>query len=168
MCALAVGVLPGTASATVTMPGTSLGDTANLLGSVTGQPYAMGLTKTPSAEPSAAAMARVTASAQTLPTSVDLTPDAMPVGDQGQVGSCAAWSTDYGALGYWENEQGIAGGGLEPMYTYSQVDGGQDDGSTIEGNLRSTSSRESTPSRTTGRATSTTATSRRRPRRPTP
>ncbi len=135
MCALAVGVLPGTASATVTMPGTSLGDTANLLGSVTGQPYAMGLTKTPSAEPSAAAMARVTASAQTLPASVDLTPDAMPVGDQGQVGSCAAWSTDYGALGYWENEQGIAGGGLEPMYTYSQVDCGVDEGSSIEGNL---------------------------------
>jgi hypothetical protein len=70
-----------------------------------------------------------------LPASVDLTPDAMPVGNQGQVGSCAAWSTDYSALGYWENKQGIAGGALEPMYTYSQVDGGADNGSTIEGNL---------------------------------
>ena len=70
-----------------------------------------------------------------LPASVDLTPDAMPVGNQGQVGSCAAWSSDYAALGYWENKEGIGGGGVEPMYTYSQVDGGADNGSTIEGNL---------------------------------
>ncbi len=43
------------------------------------------------------------------------TPYAMPV-NQGQVGSCAAWASDYSALGYWENKEGIAGGGLEPMY----------------------------------------------------
>jgi hypothetical protein len=67
---------------------------------------------------------------------VSLTSYAMPVGNQGQVGSCAAWATDYTALGYWENKQGIAGSALEPMYTYSQLTGGVDEGSTIEGNLQ--------------------------------
>ena len=36
------------------------------------------------------------------------------VGDQGQVGSCAAWATDYSAMGYWMNKQGIAGGAARP------------------------------------------------------
>ncbi|MGO9789017.1 MAG: C1 family peptidase [Solirubrobacteraceae bacterium] len=112
-----------------------MSDTSNLLGSVTGAPYSLGLIPAVSARPSTASAAAVKAAAASLPASVDLSVHAMPVGDQGQVGSCAAWATDYGALGYWENEQGIAGGGLEPMYTYSQVTGGNDDGSTIDGNL---------------------------------
>ncbi len=99
-------------------------------------PYGLGLIVKKSATPSARTVSSLKLSAESLPPSVDLTADAMPVGNQGQVGSCAAWATDYGALGYWENKQGIAGGALEPMYTYSQVTGGQDDGSTIEGNLQ--------------------------------
>jgi hypothetical protein len=113
-----------------------LGDTANLVGSVTGAPYSLGLIPTTPARPSASATAAVKTAAASLPVSVDLTADAMPVGNQGDVGSCAAWSSDYGALGYWENKEGIHGGGLEPMYTYAQVDGGGDNGSSIEGNLR--------------------------------
>lgn len=95
----------------------------------------MGLTKTTPTRVSAAQTATLQAEAASLPASVDLTPYAMPVGDQGNVGSCAAWATDYSALGYWENKQGISGGGLAPMYTYSQVTGGIDQGSSIEGNL---------------------------------
>ena len=121
--------LPATASASVTAAnGAGLGSIDGVRG--------MGLIPTPAPKPSARATARVSAAAASLPASVDLTPYAMPVGDQGNVGSCAAWSTDYSALGYWENKEGIAGGGLEPMYTYSQVTGGVDQGSSIEGNLQ--------------------------------
>ncbi|MGA2929461.1 MAG: C1 family peptidase, partial [Solirubrobacteraceae bacterium] len=130
--AVAVGALAGfgvpaaaTASTPPAAPATSTAAVA----------HGMGLLVTPAAPVSAAAVAKVQAAAAALPSSVDLTADAAPVGNQGQVGSCAAWATDYTALGYWENEQGIAGGGLEPMYTYSQLTGGQDVGSTIDGNL---------------------------------
>ena len=71
-----------------------------------------------------------------LPASVDLSQWAMPVGDQGQIGSCAAWATDYSAMGYWMNKQNIAGGPLAPMFTYSQYShtykGGRDEGSTLD------------------------------------
>ncbi len=97
--------------------------------------HAMGLRPTQPKALSAPVVAGVHATAAALPPSVDLTPYAMPVGNQGAVGSCAAWASDYSALGYWENKEGVAGGGLEPMYTYSQVDGGADNGSSIEGNL---------------------------------
>ncbi len=71
----------------------------------------------------------------TPPGSADLTPYAPPVGNQEAVNSCAAWATDYTALGYWENRLGIAGGVLAPMYTYSQVTHGQNVGTSIEGHL---------------------------------
>ncbi len=100
-------------------------------------PHGLGLVPTPAPRLSGSLAGAMNAEqAVALPASVSLTADAMPVGNQGQVGSCAAWSTDYSALGYWENKENIAGGGLEPMYTYSQVDGGVDNGSTIEGNLQ--------------------------------
>jgi Papain family cysteine protease len=98
--------------------------------------HGMGLIKTKPAPVSAKQSATIRAQAAALPTSVDLTPYAMPVGNQGDVGSCAAWATDYSALGYWENKQGLSALALEPMYTYSQVTGGYDVGSTIEGNLQ--------------------------------
>lgn len=97
--------------------------------------HGMGLIKTTPPPVTAAERSAVHAEAASLPASVDLSTHAMPVGNQGGVGSCAAWAADYTALGYWENTQGIPGGGLAPMYTYSQVTGGHDYGSTIEGNL---------------------------------
>ena len=127
--AVAAGSLPAVASAS------TAGGAPEASGQ-SGLPHGLGLVVTPSAAPSAAAVARVNTAAASLPASVDLTPHAAPVGDQGQVGSCAAWSTDYGALGYWENVEGIAGGGLEPMYTYSQLVNGQDTGSSIDANLQ--------------------------------
>ncbi len=127
-CAVSACCLPGIASADSSSP--------DLSGALGGAPYATGLVPTPSPAASPGAIAGLQAQASSLPASVSLTGDAMPVGNQGDVGSCAAWSTDYTALGYWENKEGIAGGGLEPMYTYSQVDGGVDDGSSIEANLQ--------------------------------
>jgi hypothetical protein len=59
----------------------------------------------------------------------------VPVGDQGVVNSCAAWATDYTALGYWERRLGMAGGVLAPMYTYSQIVGAQNLGTTIASHL---------------------------------
>jgi len=126
--AVAAGSLPAVGSAS------TAGGAPEASGQ-SGLPHGLGLVVTPSAAPSAAAVARVNTAAASLPASVDLTANAMPPGNQGEVGSCAAWASDYTALGYWENYQGISGGGLEPMYTYSQVTGGVDRGSTIESNL---------------------------------
>ena len=130
-CAATACWLPTDASAAVTS-----GDSGESSGAVSGLSHGLGLVPTPSATASAGAVAQVDAAAASVPASVDLTPYAMPAGDQGQVGSCAAWATDYTALGYWENKEGITGGGLEPMFTYSQVTGGVDRGSSIEGNLQ--------------------------------
>jgi hypothetical protein len=129
--AVATCCLTGSASDSVSSAGA-----AQVFGTVKSVAHGMGLIPSPSAPPSAKAMAKVRAAAASLPSSIDLTPYAMPVGNQGAVGSCAAWASDYAALGYWENKKGIAGGGLEPMYTYSQVTGGVDSGSSIEGNLQ--------------------------------
>jgi C1A family cysteine protease len=75
----------------------------------------------------------ITSSMAGLPVGVDLTRYAMPVGDQGQLGSCASWATVYGAMGYWENrDRRVTPGGGEPMYVYSQISHGRDNGSTIE------------------------------------
>ena len=59
----------------------------------------------------------------------------MPVGNQGNVGSCAAWATVYAAMGYYLNLQGIPGGPLAPMYTYAQLSEGVDEGSYPADNL---------------------------------
>ncbi len=69
---------------------------------------------------------------QTLPASVDLTKYAATPGDQGQVGSCVAWSIDYSAYSILEHEQGISGGPQAPMYTYSQIVRGQNVGTSPE------------------------------------
>ncbi|HET6865009.1 MAG TPA: C1 family peptidase [Solirubrobacteraceae bacterium] len=130
-CASAL-LLTGPASASVAP---RRGTLARVPLSLSDRSHGMGLIKTTPALLSAAEKATVHAEAAALPASVDLTSFAMPVGNQGPVGSCAAWAADYSALGYWENKQGIPGGGLAPMYTYSQLTGGHDVGSTIEGNL---------------------------------
>jgi hypothetical protein len=70
------------------------------------------------------------------PVSVDLTRWAMPVGDQGQVGSCAAWATVYTAMGEQENRaRSWTPQGGSAIYAYSQTNGGQDLGSTLADNL---------------------------------
>src|SRR3954447_20596519 len=70
--------------------------------------HGMGLEPAPVKVVSAATAERGAAAAADLPAAVDLTPWALPPGDQGQVNSCAAWATGYTALGYYLNRQGVA------------------------------------------------------------
>lgn len=67
-------------------------------------------------------------SSAALPDAVDLTGDTLSPGDQGQVGSCVAWSIGYSLLGWYSNYQHHAGAPFAPMYLYSQINGGVDDG----------------------------------------
>jgi Papain family cysteine protease/Ig domain of plant-specific actin-binding protein len=140
---LGVAVVASAATAACGLAPAAWGRTdgsGKVLAGVSVSTHTLGLTPTPGPAPSPKTVAKIRSAAVSLPASVDLTPFAMPVGNQGPVGSCAAWATDYGALGYWENVQKVRGGGLEPMYTYSQFvnayDGGRDAGSTIDYHLQ--------------------------------
>jgi hypothetical protein len=63
-----------------------------------------------------------------LPVSVNLRAYAVPVGDQGYVGSCVAWAIDYGMLGWYSKKLGRAGQPFAPMYVYSQINVGRNVG----------------------------------------
>src|SRR5262249_460983 len=62
------------------------------------------------------------------PASVNLKTYAMPIGNQGNVGSCVAWAVDYGMLGWYARKAGRLGFPFAPMFVYSQINGGQDGG----------------------------------------
>ncbi|MFJ7962467.1 C1 family peptidase [Streptomyces sp. NPDC096324] len=62
------------------------------------------------------------------PASADLTQYALPAGNQGPVGSCVAWATGYSGYGILMNEQGIGGSPMAPMFIYSQIARGNDQG----------------------------------------
>jgi C1A family cysteine protease len=64
-----------------------------------------------------------------IPASIDLRSYSMPIGYQGQVSSCVAWSVDYAMLGWYANKSGKSGAPFAPMYVYSQINHGQDKGS---------------------------------------
>lgn len=66
-----------------------------------------------------------------LPPRVDLNTFAPPVGDQGYVGSCAAWAATYTLVGWYINEERLPGGYMAPAYTYHQISWGHDQGSAI-------------------------------------
>ncbi len=100
-----------------------------------GPPHGLGALPPGRSAASPAVATVVQPTAASLPASVSLIAYAEPVGDQGQVGSCAAWATDYSALGWWMRRDGIAGSALAPMYTYSQIVDGQDVGSDPAANL---------------------------------
>ena len=57
----------------------------------------------------------------TLPASVDLRTWAVPVGNQGNLGSCVSWAINYAMLGWYSRHDGKAGQPFHPMYTYSQI-----------------------------------------------
>ncbi|MFN8053280.1 MAG: IPT/TIG domain-containing protein [Acidimicrobiales bacterium] len=106
-------------------------DAANLTGPHAAAEYPTGLLPVAVAPaPQVGAMA-----VATPPASVDLTQWAPPAGDQGNVGSCVAWSIAYTALGWYQRHDKIAGGALAPMYTYAQIAKGNDNGSTFAANL---------------------------------
>jgi hypothetical protein len=56
-----------------------------------------------------------------LPVSVDLSAYAVPVGNQGQIGSCVAWAIDYAMLGWYSRHDNKTGQPFNPMYTFSQI-----------------------------------------------
>ncbi|WP_042373268.1 C1 family peptidase [Streptacidiphilus neutrinimicus] len=62
------------------------------------------------------------------PASTDLTQYALAPGNQGQVGACVTWATGYSGYGILMNEQGIAGAPMAPMFIYSQIAQGNDQG----------------------------------------
>ncbi|MFF4704701.1 C1 family peptidase [Streptomyces sp. NPDC001288] len=64
------------------------------------------------------------------PESADLSQYALSPGDQGEVGACVAWATGYSAYGLLMNEQGIGDAPMAPMYIYSQIAQGDDQGTT--------------------------------------
>jgi hypothetical protein len=60
-----------------------------------------------------------------LPESVDLRQYAPAVGDQGQIGSCVAWSIAHSVMGYLANRNAAARGApYAPLYLYMRVVGG--------------------------------------------
>jgi hypothetical protein len=68
--------------------------------------------------------------ATVLPASMNLRTWAVPVGNQGAVGSCVTWAINYGMLGWYSKKLGRIGQPFAPMYTYSQIHvGGGDNGS---------------------------------------
>ncbi|HET9730438.1 MAG TPA: fibronectin type III domain-containing protein, partial [Acidimicrobiia bacterium] len=64
---------------------------------------------------------KMSATAQSVPVSADLSADAPTPGNQGNLGSCVTWAIDYGMLGWYANHDGHAGAPFAPMYTYAQV-----------------------------------------------
>ncbi|MHB8418265.1 MAG: C1 family peptidase [Myxococcales bacterium] len=58
------------------------------------------------------------------PPAVDNSKFNPPVGDQGQIGSCVAWASAYGASGYLANQAGAGAFTFAPMYLYDQVAAG--------------------------------------------
>ncbi|MCB1317588.1 MAG: hypothetical protein KDK27_16605, partial [Leptospiraceae bacterium] len=77
-----------------------------------------------------------------LPSSADLSSKFPPVGNQGQQGSCVAWSTGYALKSYhekvernWAFDSPVSGGQgnrvFSPAYIYNQINGGRDGGSYI-------------------------------------
>lgn len=55
---------------------------------------------------------------EVLPESVDLRSYAPSPGDQGQIGSCVAWSIAYSIMGYYANRTGAVGAPYAPLFLY--------------------------------------------------
>nr|BFE68839.1 hypothetical protein GCM10020092_021400 [Actinoplanes digitatis] len=55
---------------------------------------------------------------EVLPDAVDLRQYAPPAGDQGQIGSCVAWTIGYSIMGYYANRSGGSGAPYAPLFLY--------------------------------------------------
>lgn len=55
---------------------------------------------------------------EVLPASVDLFPYAPPVGDQGRIGACVAWTIGYGIMGYYAKRTAGVGAPYAPLFLY--------------------------------------------------
>jgi hypothetical protein len=73
-------------------------------------------------KPTVKVAARVKLRAQdALPVSVDLRSNAPVVGDQGQVGSCVAWSIGYSLSGYYAKALATSSAPYAPLYLYMRT-----------------------------------------------
>jgi hypothetical protein len=99
----AVTAVPGTATAAPTGPAR--------LPHVAGG-YVGGSVRVP------ATVARTGIHASAVPASVDLRAYAPPVGDQGQIGSCVAWTIAHGIMGYYAKRTGGVGAPYAPLFLY--------------------------------------------------
>ncbi|KLD73338.1 C1 family peptidase [Xanthomonas hyacinthi] len=73
--------------------------------------------------------------AEPLPQRFSLTRWAIEAGDQKQVSSCASWATAHTLSGWYAKFLGSNVTKFAPMYLYTQVNGGGDNGSTMEAPL---------------------------------
>jgi C1A family cysteine protease len=69
-----------------------------------------------------------------LPAKIDLSANLPPIGDQGQEGSCVAWSTGYYLAGFQEGREHNwnlkdTAHQFSPAFVYNQINGGADNGS---------------------------------------
>src|SRR4051794_13689136 len=60
-----------------------------------------------------------------LPSSVDLTANAVAVGDQGSVLSCVSWAVGHHMVGFYAKRAGLSDSQFAPMYVYSQTNVGR-------------------------------------------
>ncbi|KAB7770145.1 C1 family peptidase [Xanthomonas maliensis] len=97
--------------------------------------HGMGLKPSSQLQPVLPLFGTASTDATALPAKVDLTSWAIAPGDQGQVGSCASWATAHTLTGWYANVAKQTQTRFAPMYLYSQVDGGVDEGSTMEAPL---------------------------------
>src|SRR5690242_6151864 len=67
-----------------------------------------------------AAASRVFA-ADVVPASASLRASMPPVGDQGQISSCVAWSIGYSLMGYYANLSKAAGAPYAPLFLYMRT-----------------------------------------------
>ncbi|MEV4516149.1 IPT/TIG domain-containing protein [Dactylosporangium sp. NPDC049525] len=59
--------------------------------------------------------------AAALPDSATLKPNLPSVGDQGQIGSCVAWTVAHSIMGYYAKRDGAAGAPYAPLYLYMRA-----------------------------------------------
>jgi Papain family cysteine protease len=60
-----------------------------------------------------------------LPVSADISQWDVPVGDQGSVGSCVAWTIAHSMMGWYATRAGLSPRTFSPMYMYSQINVGE-------------------------------------------
>jgi len=89
--------------------------------STAGEKHGMGALLPTTQVDAKASLARSGEAAQLLPTSIDLSGYSVPVGNQGQVGSCVTWTVDYAMLGWYSKRDNRSVQSFNPMYTYSQI-----------------------------------------------
>ena len=71
-----------------------------------------------------------------LPASVDLRQWSVPVGNQNPLGSCTAWAVGYSMAGWYAQKAGLNARAFAPMYLYSQLNGGRDNGAYMSSTMQ--------------------------------